>query len=125
MFDLPSTRFQHLESEYYNLNQNDVILSGNRPISSVTTRFSSLYVRFAFKRRVRHGLAHVSPGEGHCSGSRAANELGFDREVAYRTGTARNRREIPAPGPARGPLQAVSAGFREFGRVAVWPTCRT
>ena len=36
MFDLPSTRFQHLESEYYNLNQNDVILSGNRPLRAAS-----------------------------------------------------------------------------------------
>ena len=36
MFILPSTRFQHLESEYYNLNQNDVILSGNRPLRAAS-----------------------------------------------------------------------------------------
>ena len=36
MFDLPSTRVQHLESEYYNLNQNDVILSGNRPLRAAS-----------------------------------------------------------------------------------------
>ena len=36
MFDLPSTRFQHLESEYWDLNQNDVILSGNRPLRAAS-----------------------------------------------------------------------------------------
>ena len=36
MFDLPSTRFQHLESEYCHLKQNDVILSGNRPLRAAS-----------------------------------------------------------------------------------------